>query len=450
MKITFIRPRMSHFFSGDAMEPLIFAILKSLTPENIECVFYDERIEDLPFDEATDLVALTVETFTAKRAYQIAFHYKKRGIPVVLGGYHPTLCPEEALSHADSIVIGDAEKSWPLLLEDFLNRKLKPVYQHPVSDLQDLRFDRSIYAHKRYPPVRLVQFGRGCRFACDFCSIHAFYGKTKIQRPVSRMVEELRSLKKKHVFITDDNLFTHPDQMRELLTALIPLKIHWSCQMSLDIVNHPDLVELMAQSGCSSVLIGFESLNPLTLKQIGKSWNMKYGDYSQVVRLLNDAGISIYGTFVFGYDDDTEKSFDRTLEFALESRLFLGNFNPLVPTPGTRLYARLQKEKRLLLDPWWLHPDYRYGQAVFHPAKMSAEALERGCFETRKKFYSYANIWKRLTNLKRDRHFAYHLGLFLAVNHTSRREILRKQGQKLGRQGEELFSIGRETLCVSP
>jgi radical SAM superfamily enzyme YgiQ (UPF0313 family) len=168
------------------MEPLVFAILKGLTPPEIECRFYDERIKAIPFNEETDLVAITVETFTARRSYEIAHRYRNQGVPVVIGGYHPTLCPEEAASHADSIVLGDAEAVWPQILADARDGCLKPRYQGAATPVERVPFDRSIYAGIKYAPIRLVQVGRGCRFACDFCSIHAFYKRNMWQRPTRK------------------------------------------------------------------------------------------------------------------------------------------------------------------------------------------------------------------------------------------------------------------------
>ena len=266
MKITFIRPNMFAGRAADAMTPLSFAILKSLTPDDIETAFYDERLETLPVDEPTDLVAMTVETYTARRSYQLAEQFRSRGVPVVMGGYHPTFLPDEALQYCDAVVVGDAEGVWQQVVEDFRNGDLQPIYrQDEFPDLAGSRPDRSIFRGKKYAPIDLVQYGRGCKYRCDFCSIRAFYGSVTRQRPVGEVVDEIRSLKRKHIFLVDDNIFVDLDKARELFEALVPLKIHWSCQVSIDVVQDHDLVELMRATYASVAAARTELENLLSL-----------------------------------------------------------------------------------------------------------------------------------------------------------------------------------------
>jgi len=433
MRITFVRPNLYDMRSSDALQPLVFAILKGLTPSSIETKLYDERLEPIPFDETTDLVAITVETFTARRAYEIGDEFRKRGVPVVMGGYHATFMPDEALQHADAVVIGDAEGLWQQVIADVRDKVLKPIYRQAIHPgLKGLAYDRSIFKGKRYRPVTPVQYGRGCRFACDFCSIHAFYGKDLRQREIHEVIEEIERQNTRHVFLVDDNLFVDLDKARALFNALIPLNITWSCQVSIDITRHPDILELMRKSGCISILIGFESLSEANLVQMKKKWNLKYGDYDLAINRIKDLGIMLYGTFVFGYDNDTKDSFRRTLDFALSHNFFLANFNPLMPTPGAKLYGRLKKEGRLLYDKWWLDPNYKYGDAVFKPAKMSVDELTEGCFMARKEFNYYNSIFRRAFSYRDNWYNPYRLGIFLASNVVARWEILGKQGRALG------------------
>jgi radical SAM superfamily enzyme YgiQ (UPF0313 family) len=306
MRVTFIRPNLYDDRSSDAMEPLCFAILKALTPGDVETTFYDERLERIPVEEETDLVAMTVETYTARRAYQIAAQYRKRGIPVVIGGYHPTFLPDEGLEHADAVVKGDAEGIWGQVLEDASKDRLQPMYESDkFPDLAGVIPDRSIFDGKRYAPMGLVQYSRGCKFNCSFCSIRAFYGNNLRQRPVEDVVEDVRRSGKRHIFIVDDNIFVDVPKARELFEALIPLNIKWSCQVSIDVARDRDLVQLMARSGCISALVGFESLDPDSLKEIKKGWNVKWQSYDESIAVFQSAGIMIYGTFVFGCDHDT-------------------------------------------------------------------------------------------------------------------------------------------------
>ncbi|MEM7029364.1 MAG: radical SAM protein [Chloroflexota bacterium] len=433
MKITFIRPNMNDRRSSDAMEPLVFAILAGLTPSDVETVLYDERLEPLPFDEATDLVAITVETYNARRAYQIAAEFRSRGVPVVMGGYHVTFLPDEALAHADAIVIGDAEGLWEQVVADAKRGHLKRCYeQNDYPPLINRWPNRSIFRGKRYAPATLVQYGRGCRFACEFCSIHAFYGTNLRQRPVDEVVAEIESTNRKHIFLVDDNIFVDIPKAKALFQALIPLNIRWSCQVSIDVARDDDLMRLLEKSGCTTAVIGFESLNEANLAQMKKKWNLKHHDYATSIQKFRDHGVMIYGTFVFGYDQDTIDSFDISLEFAIRSNFYLSNFNPLTPMPGAKLYDRLQKEGRLLYDRWWLDSSYRYGQAIFQPRQMTADQLTEGCFRARRQFNHYRSIFKRAFDTKTNCRDPYRLGLHLASNIVSRREIIRKQGQPLG------------------
>jgi radical SAM superfamily enzyme YgiQ (UPF0313 family) len=429
--------------SSDALEPLEFAVLRGLTPPEVETVLYDERLEELPLDESADLVALTVETFTARRAFEIAACYRARGVPVVMGGYHPTLLPDETLEHADAIVEGDAEGVWGRVVEDARRGALARRYRgDPARSLAGFTADRGLFAGKRYRPLRPVQYGRGCRYRCDFCSIHPFYGQRLRQRPVEEVVEEIARLKSPLVFLVDDNIFVDRDRAKELFRALVPLKIRWACQVSIDIARDPELVELMRESGCTVVLVGFESLDRANLRQMNKPWNQAGGDYTEPLRVFREAGFLVYGAFVFGYDADTPASFEEAVEFAIENHLYIANFNPLQPMPGTPLFDRLRREGRLIHEKWWLDPDYRYGQAAFHPRGMTADELTEGCFRARRAFTSFASIGRRM--LDRRTHLAdrRRLGLYVLSNLTCRREIRRKQGRPLG--------LGSPAIPVTP
>ena len=246
------------------------------------------------------------------------------------------------------------------------------------------------------------------------------------------VVAEIEALNCKHIFLIDDNIFVDVPKAKALFQALIPLNIRWSCQVSIDIAHQYELLALMEESGCTTALVGFESLNEQNLVQMKKKWNLKYGDYATAVQKFRDRGIMIYGTFVFGYDGDTVDSFEISLEFALRSKFYLANFNPLTPTPGAQLYDRLQDEGRLIYDRWWLDSDFRYGQATFHPRRMTADQLTEGCFRARRQFNEYGSILKRALDFKTNCHDPYCLGLYLASNIVSRREIFKKQGRQLG------------------
>ena len=444
MKITFIRPNLYDDRSSDAMEPLCFAILKSLTPAEVGVKFFDERVEAIPFDQPADLVALTVETYTARRAYQIAARFRHQGVPVVMGGYHPTFLPEETLQHADVVVKGDAEGIWGQLLRDAQNGSLQPVYESPAFlPLDGIMPDRSIFEGKKYAPMGLVQYSRGCKFNCSFCSIRAFYGNSLRQRPIEDVVEDIRRTGRRHIFLVDDNLFINADKARELFEALLPLKISWSCQVSIDIARDTELVKLMARSGCISALIGFESLDPASLKEIRKGWNVKWQSYDDAIDVFRNAGIMLYGTFVFGCDNDTADSLNASVDFAIKNKFLLANFNPLTPTPGAPLYDRMKKEGRLLHDRWWLDPNFSYGDATMLPKNMTAEQLTEGCFAARTRFNTIRSILERMLDLRTNLRTPHRAGIYLLANLISRREIYSKQNRTLGGcvQQEQLAKV---------
>ena len=433
MKVTFVHPDVMATRSSDAMEPLVFALLAAQTPPHVETVLYDERVERIDFDEPTDLAAITVQTYTARSAYQIALEYRRRGVPVVMGGYHPTFCPDEALCYADAVVIGDADRIWPQIVRDAEAGRLRQRYrQTGLPPLDGLTVDRSIFSGKRYAPVSLVQYGRGCRYACDFCSISAFYGSNLRQRPLDEVVGEIERAGRKHIFLIDDNIFVDVPKAKELFRALIPLGIRWSGQVSIDVVKDAELMRLLERSGCTTAVVGFESLNEENLRQMKKRWNLKYGDYATSVRILQDHGVMIYATFVFGYDGDTPDSFDVTLDFAQRSKFWLANFNPLTPMPGAVLDARLRQEGRLLYDRWWVDPEYRYGQATFRPRGMTAQQLTDGCYRARRGFNTLGSIARRAFDGRTQMRDIYRFGLHFSSNIVSRRMIEQKQGHPLG------------------
>jgi radical SAM superfamily enzyme YgiQ (UPF0313 family) len=429
--ITFIRPNLGLGPSADAMTPLVFAILRARTPPEIVTTLIDERIEPLR-PVATDLVAMTVETFTARRAYELAAIYRRAGVPVVMGGHHPSMLPDEALRHADAVVVGDAEGAWESVLADAAAGRLQRLYRSRPGAGGPPVYDRRVYAGKRYAPISLVQVGRGCRFACDFCSIHAFYGTYRDQRDPVDVAAELATLPRRRlVFFVDDNLYWRRDAFVALMRALIPLRRRWCCQITIDVARDAELLDLMGEAGCALALIGFESLDRDSLVQMRKKWNGVAGSYEQVIGRFHARGIMIYGTFVFGYDADTPASFARAAQFARDQTFCIANFNPLTPMPGTGLYDRLHREGRLLRPEWWLDPAYRYGDAIFEPRRMSAVELRDGPMQARRAFYSLGSIAARaLRGAPKWRHPAK-IATMLTGNLISRREIARKQGRPL-------------------
>jgi len=402
MKLTLIQPSMGRkigqkYIKTWQMEPLPPATIAGLTPPGVEVRFYDDRMEPIPYDESTDLVAISVETYTAKRAYQIASDYRRRGVPVVMGGFHPTLCPEEVSQYAESVVIGEAEGLWEKVIADAERRTLQPYYASPCRPaLSDVKPDRSIYTGKRYLPLALVETTRGCLYRCNFCSIQTFFNHSQNARPFENILAELKAIQHKPlVFFVDDNITSDINQAKAFFRALIPLKLRWVSQASINLAFDEELLQLMVASGCQGVLIGLESLNPKNLALMNKRVNLAHGDFEKALANLNRHNLRLYITFVFGYDEDTEASFAETLQFAIENKFYLAAFNHLTPFPGTPLYTSLEAEGRLLYPKWWLDDRYDYNRVPFQPLQMTPERIQHKCVEARKIFFSWRNIWLR-------------------------------------------------------
>lgn len=435
MKITLIYPAIGKYIDEACMEPLSLGALAGFTPPDVEVALYDDRVEPIPFDEPTDLVAITVQIYAAQRAYEISAEYRKRGVPVILGGMHVTLLPEEAAQHADSIFISDAEKLWTQVVDDARHGRLKPVYHgEPCIPQDGTMTRRDLYKGKRYLPITLLQFGRGCRFVCTFCAVTSYFKHGDYYREVRQVVEEIERQERNLLFFVDDNLISNVEAAKALFRELIPLKIHWVSQASIDMTRDRELMDLMAQSGCVGNVIGFESLSKNNLVQMKKGQNLGsgYEVYKPQLEILRDYGLQTWAAFTLGHDHDTPDSIKRTLEFALENKFTFAAFNTLLPYPATPLYKKLQDEGRLLYDgKWWLHPDYRYNYAAFKPALMSAEKLTEMSYYARRTFNSIGSIFQRAFEPKTNMRNPYRFGVYLTYNPIFRKETLKKQGIRL-------------------
>jgi radical SAM superfamily enzyme YgiQ (UPF0313 family) len=416
------------------MEPLPAATIAALAPKDALVRFYDDRMEEIPFDQATDLVAISVETYTARRSYQIASEFRKRGVPVVMGGFHATLCPDEVGRYCESLVIGEAEELFPRVVDDWRHGRGQRVYRAERRPRQ-LRVapDRSIFRGKRYLRINLVESARGCKFACEFCAITSAFKGTQTRRPIDMVLDEVRALRKpgKLFFFIDDNITSDIVGAKELFRALAVEGIRWVGQSSIAVAHDEEALALMAASGCQGVLVGFESLDAERLKQMNKSFNLMRGGPEVALVNFRRHGIRVYGTFIFGYDGEDANSFSRSVDFARDQGMFIAAFNHLTPFPGTPLYRRFETEGRLRFPAWWLDPGYRYGMVPFIPRGISPEELEDRCIAARREFYSWTSIAQRVQKPV-NRQDLWMTINFLAINAMHRSDVNGRNHLPLG------------------
>lgn len=377
-------------------QPLTLTTLAALVPPevNAELTLIDEGISDVPLDLDADLVGITVITGTAVRAYELADHFRARGITVVLGGPHVTLIPDDAQPHADAVVSGYAEDTWPELLRDFAAGVLKPRYtQSPGLDLGGRPFARrELLPAKYFLTNNVFEATRGCVHACDFCVVPTAWGKKPLQKPVEEVVADIRQHGARKLIFIDLNIIAHRGYALELFKALIPLRVQWYGLSTVLLADDPELLELAGKSGCKGLLMGLESISKANLRQNHKGFNSP-ADYARVVERLHKHGIALQGCFVFGLDEDEPDIFLKTAKFAVEARIDLPRFAVVTPFPNTPLYKRLEAEGRLLTKNWEL---YDAQHVVFQPKRMSVRQLQEGVEAAWKYAYSFRSIAKRV------------------------------------------------------
>lgn len=379
-------------------QPLTLTTLAALIPAElpVDLQLFDEGIADVPLDLEADLVGITVITGTAMRAYELADHFRKRGITVVLGGPHVTLIPEDAVPHADAVVVGYAEDSWPALLHDFATGQLKSRYdQTPNLDLANRPFPRrELLPGNRYLTNNVFEATRGCIHNCDFCVVPTAWGRKPYQKPVADVIADIRQHGARKLIFVDLNIIADRDYARELFTALIPLRVQWYGLATVLLAEDAELLALAERSGCKGLLMGLESISPQNLRQNHKGFNSP-DKFARVVQRLHDHGIALQGCFVFGLDHDKPDVFLKTAEFAVQAKIDLPRFAIVTPFPNTQLYKRLEAEGRILTKNWEL---YDGQHVVFRPAKLSVEELQLGTEAAWKHAYSFRSIARRLVH----------------------------------------------------
>jgi radical SAM superfamily enzyme YgiQ (UPF0313 family) len=390
--------------------PLGLATLAGFLSDDNQVTIQDEHVETLDLDDEPDLVVIQVYITSAYRAYQLADHYRRKGAYVCLGGLHVTSLPEEAARHADTIFIGPGEDTWPAFLADYRDRRPARVYRSQVRTLFGVPpIRRDLIKRHLYLVPNSIVVSRGCPHTCDFCYKEAFFkgGKSYYTQAVDDALAEIERLPGRHLYFLDDHLFGNPRFASSLFDAMKGMGRLWQAAGTVQSVLLPNLLEKAASSGLRSLFVGFETLNPLNLKAQHKIQNLNR-DYNAAIRRLHDLGIMINGSFVFGMDGDDETVFERTVEWAISQGVETATFHILTPYPGTALYERLAGAGRISSQNWDLF-DTRH--VVFHPAKMSSEALEAGYWRAYRDFYRWSSIfrsaWAQEGLAERLRHVAY-------------------------------------------
>ncbi|MCP3892001.1 MAG: B12-binding domain-containing radical SAM protein [Desulfobulbaceae bacterium] len=408
MKVLLILPngrihliRCGSFRKSMREAPLTMPLLAALAPPELEIEFelIDESIDNVPDKTGANLVAISAITGTATRAYELAEHFRKQGIPVVLGGVHVSLLPDEAQRHADSIVIGTAENTWPQLLRDFAEGRLKKRYTESQKEqpseliLPPPRND--LLRRSGYMVADTVMATRGCPHVCDFCTIPAL-GVGYVKRPIADVIRDIKAAPSRYIAINDVSLVDDVEYAFELFRAMVPLKKRWGGLATTKLVESPQLVEVMAESGCNYLLFGFESFAPNALGEIHKSFNHQ-DKYRELMELLHEHNISVQGCFIFGFDHDDKTIFQSTVEQINELQIDIPRFSILTPYPGTGLYRTLSAENRIISYKW---EDYDTMHVVFQPELMTPGELYAGFKWAYRETFKMSHVIRRTMGWK--------------------------------------------------
>jgi radical SAM superfamily enzyme YgiQ (UPF0313 family) len=366
-------------------------VIAALTPSTYSIKLIDENVETVDFSQCYDLVGISGMTQQATRAYQIADEFRKKGTKVVIGGIHATILPEEAKQHSDSVVIGEAEYSWPKLIKDFENGTLLPFYKSErIVDLNDSPIPRYDLLDKAIYSTIWIQTSRGCPHDCEFCAASKVYGRKYRNKSILQILEEISFIKKTfgdvRLYFSDDNFFVNKNLRQSLLEKLIPLKIRWMAQSDISIAKDAELLRLAQKSGCTFLFIGFESLSEESLRGLdSQNWKLRQSKhYSEYVNAIQTKGIGVQGAFIVGLDTDDATVFESITDFTIQNHLYGVNYSILTPIPGTRVREKLLSENRVLQTSWDNYTGY---DVNFTPKKMSASQLQEGLI----------NMYKRVT-----------------------------------------------------
>ena len=387
--------------------------LAAFVPSHWTVSHVDEAVQPVDFRAQPDLVAITFHTPSAPHVYAMADHFRQRGIPVVLGGPHVTLMPEEAQAHADVVFVGEAESDWPRFLRDFeAGHYQERYFAAKAPTLEDAPMARKDLFHRRDHAGGVLFATRGCPYRCDFCTLAVMYQSQVRQRPVDVVAREYASFPGKVIILWDDNIASDMDYAKTLFKALAPHRKWWSSQASIHAGQDDEFLELAARSGCKQLFIGLESVSQGSLNQVQKRFN-RVSDYAGAIARIHAHGIAVQAGIVFGFDDDERVIFSETLDFLEAAGVQNATFNILTPFPGTRLYERLEAEGRILTRDWSKYNGR--ADVVFQPKQMSPAELLAGYQYANRRFYSLRSISRRLSRSPVGLPWALPLNLAYAV-----------------------------------
>jgi radical SAM superfamily enzyme YgiQ (UPF0313 family) len=376
----------------------------ALTPSKYDINFIDENVQEIDFSVEYDLVAISLMTQQAFRAYYLAREFKKRKAIVVLGGIHASLLPKEAILNADSIVIGEAEYVWEKVIKDFENNALQKYYLSDKEvNLNDSPIPRYDLMEKNKYKYINIQASRGCPHNCDYCTASKIFGFKYRNKSINQVINEIKIIKKtfKDPFIafSDDNLLVNRGWSIELLQELSELKIRWHAQSDISIGNNDQLLSLMKKSGCNFVFIGIETVTKEGLYTLDKKkWKMKQLDnYSGYIKNIQDHGIGVIGSFMLGLDSDDKKIFNKIQRFVTDNLLYGSSYTILTPYPGSKIREQFKKENRLLSDSWEQYTGYN---VVFNPKNIKKEDLEKGIVSLYLNTYTKENYENKMKYFK--------------------------------------------------
>jgi len=405
VKVLLVSPRSSDDRApvGFVIPQLALHVLAALTPDDVLVDIVDEQFSDVDFSASYDIVGISVMTATAMRGYRLAKAFRDKGSTIVFGGIHASVMPEEAIRYGDAVVIGEAENSWPALIEDFKKNSLKKFYKSEAPDLakaplpkRNMKIDKKVLGY-RWPGFYTT---KGCPYNCEFCSVSNVYGRKIRHLPIAAVIKDIENAKSKIFLSLDDNIAANPAYAKNLFKAMSHLNIKWGGQCTVKIADNKELLKLCFESGCRGLFIGLESVSLASMGRMHKTFKT-IQENEDAIKKIQDTGIMFHPSFVFGLDDDTKAVFDDTLSFLYKNKIMNATFNILTPYPGTKLYDRLKMEGRLLSEDWSL---FNHSSVVFRPKNMTGRELSEGYFHLKKEFYSLSNICRRITRFSEIPH----------------------------------------------